>query len=284
MAKRISYSYNSRAPTGTMARKQTGFYDTIEYIGPRPQKPKRQNFFGGWVILLIAGAIAFWFGRPLLPFLRAAGTGATAEQTSLLVADLRRSGEFGNLLAAAAIEYSAHPVSYESAYYKIPYPNGDVPMNKGKAEDVLIRCYRQMGIDLQKQVHEDMVANFRQYPQIFPGVTAPDPNMDHRRALNLQRFFNRKGQEIPPSRNMADYQPGDIVVWALIGKQSADAHIGIVVPSPEGDKGRPWVVHHLESTIKWEDALFSYQVLGHYRYPVPGSTATAAADALRPER
>jgi uncharacterized protein YijF (DUF1287 family) len=261
-----------------MARKQTGFYDTIEYIGPRPQKPKRQNFFGGWVILVIAGAIAFWFGRPLLPFLRAAGTGATVEQTNLLVAELKRSGEFGNLLAAAAVEHSSRPVSYESAYYKISYPNGDVPMNKGKAEDVVIRCYRQMGIDLQREVHEDMAANFRQYPQIFPGVTAPDPNMDHRRTLNLQRFFSRKGVELPPNRNMADYLPGDIVVWALVGKQSAEAHIGIVVPNPEGDRGRPWVVHHLDSTIKWEDSLFAYQILGHYRYPAPAATATASVE------
>jgi uncharacterized protein YijF (DUF1287 family) len=267
-----------------MPKKQQGFYDTIEYIGPRPQKPKRQNFFGGWVILVIAGVIAFWFGRPLMPFLRAAQTGGSVEQANLLVAELQRSGEFGNMLAAAASEYSSRPVNYETAYYKIPYPGGDVPRTKGKAEDVIVRCYRQLGIDLQQRVHEDMAEHFRQYPQIFPGVSAPDKNMDHRRTLNLQRFFSRQGQELAPNRNLADYQPGDIVVWALVGKQSAEAHIGIVVPNPEGDKGRPWVVHHLDAKVKWEDALFGYQVLGHYRYPAPAdlaTIATAAATAAR---
>jgi uncharacterized protein YijF (DUF1287 family) len=254
-----------------MAQKRSGFYHTIEYIGPRPQKPKRQNFFGGWVILVIAAAIAFWFGRPLVPFLRAAQSGASLEQAHLLISSLERSNAFGERLAAAALAHSLRSISYEPAYYTIPYPNGDVPSSKGKAEDVIIRCYRQLGVDLQVEVHEDMTNNFPLYPQIFPGVTAPDSNMDHRRTLNLQRFFIRKGKELDPaSRNPADYQPGDIVVWALVGNHSAEAHIGIVVPSPEGNATQPWVVHHLDSNVKWENALFDYQILGHYRYPAKG--------------
>ena len=253
-----------------MAQKRSGFYHTIEYIGPRPQKPKRQNFFGGWVILVIAAAITFWFGHPLVPFLRAAQNGASLEQAHLLISSLQRAGTFGDRLAAAALAHSLKPISYEPAYYTIPYPNGDVPSTKGKAEDVIIRCYRQLGIDLQVEVHEDMAKNFKRYPQIFPGVTAPDTNMDHRRTFNLQCFFSRKGSELTRSRNAADYQPGDIVVWALVGKTSAEAHIGIVVPSPDGNASQPWVVHHLDSTVKWENGLFDYQILGHYRYPAKG--------------
>ncbi|MEI6674761.1 MAG: DUF1287 domain-containing protein [Verrucomicrobiota bacterium] len=253
-----------------MAKQRSGFYHTIEYIGPRPQKPKRQNFFGGWVILVIAAAITFWFGRPLVPFLRAAQTGASLEQANLLIGALERSGSFGDRLAAAALTHSLKPISYDPAYYTIPYPNGDVPSTKGKAEDVIIRCYRQLGVDLQVEVHEDMAKSFTLYPQIFPGVTAPDSNMDHRRTLNLQRFFSRKGIELSRSRNSTDYQAGDIVVWALVGKHSAEAHIGIVVPSPDGNTSQPWVVHHLDSNMKWENALFDYQILGHYRYPDKG--------------
>jgi uncharacterized protein len=267
--------HNSRArhpfPLPSMAKKRSGYYHTIEYIGPRPQKPKRPNFFGGWVILVIAGAITFWFGRPLAPFLRAAQTGASQEQARLLISSLERSGSFGERLAAAALAHSRKSISYEPAYYTIPYPNGDVPSGKGKAEDVIIRCYRQLGIDLQVEVHEDMAKNFALYPQIFSGVTAPDSNMDHRRTLNLQRFFSRKGKELSSSsRNPADYHPGDIVVWALVGNHSAEAHIGIVVPSPDGNPAQPWVVHHLDSNVKWENALFDYQILGHYRYPANG--------------
>ncbi|MEI7953948.1 MAG: DUF1287 domain-containing protein [Verrucomicrobiota bacterium] len=254
-----------------MAQKRSDFYHTIEYIGPRPQKPKRQNFFGGWVILVIAAAITFWFGRPLLPFLRAAQSGTSLEQAHLLMDSLERSGTFGDRLAAAALAHSLKPIAYEPAYYTIPYPNGDVPSGKGKAEDVIIRCYRQLGIDLQVEVHEDMEKNFKNYPQIFPGVTAPDKNMDHRRTFNLQCFFSRKGTALTRSRNAADYQPGDIVVWALVGNHSAEAHIGIVVPGPDGNTTQPWVVHHLDTNVKWENSLFDYQILGHYRYPAKGN-------------
>jgi hypothetical protein len=42
----------------------------------------------------------------------------------------------------------------------IDYPNGDVPDNVGVCADEIVRAYRRLGIDLQKDVHEDMKANF----------------------------------------------------------------------------------------------------------------------------
>ena len=45
-----------------MSRQRSGYYNAIEYIGPRPQKPKKTNFFGGWVIVVIALAAAAFFG------------------------------------------------------------------------------------------------------------------------------------------------------------------------------------------------------------------------------
>lgn len=51
-----------------MRRTNSGFYSTIEYIGPRPQKPKRRNFFGGWVILVLRPASASGSGVPCCHF------------------------------------------------------------------------------------------------------------------------------------------------------------------------------------------------------------------------
>ena len=85
-------------------RSHSGFYNTIEYIGPRPQKPKRSHFFGGWVIVVIAVGIGFWFGRPLVPFLKAAQEGGSMEQAELLVSSLAESGDPGSQLAAAALK------------------------------------------------------------------------------------------------------------------------------------------------------------------------------------
>lgn len=254
-----------------MARKRPGFYHTIEYIGPRPQKPKRQNFFGGWVILALAGGIAFWFGKPLVQSLNAAQNGASAAASDTVISRLGASARLGDRLAAVAISHSYENVTYDSSYYAIEFPGGDVPANKGKAEDVIIRCYRRLGIDLQKEVNEDMSANFGLYPTLF-NATAPDPNIDHRRVQNLHRFFSRHGESLSNSRNSSHYEAGDIVIWSL---SSGKIHIGVVVPSPNGKNTEPWIVHNNGEGVKWESGLFDYTIVGHFRY-APKSAETAA--------
>src|ERR1700745_1404253 len=71
--------------------------------------------------------------------------------------------EFTKRLVAAAIERTHQPVRYVSAYVRIPYPNGDVPAGTGVCTDEVIRSYRAVGVDLQKEVHEDMVLHFSEY-------------------------------------------------------------------------------------------------------------------------
>ena len=258
---------SSVRPKSFMARSRSrpGFYSTIEYIGPRPQKPKRQHFFGGWVIVVIAVGIACWFGRPLVPFLRAAQEGVSTEQAASLIATLGESKEPGSRLAAVALGHSNDKVVFDPSYYKIGYPNGDVAPGKGAAADVIIRCLRKCGIDLQKEVHEDMAQHFRLYPQLWSAL-GPDTNIDHRRVPNLQRFFERKGQALTPTRDPADYRPGDIVIWSL---SNADQHIGIVVPGPGNRAGEAWVVHNMGAGVKWECVLFDYKIEAHFRYPAP---------------
>jgi uncharacterized protein len=244
-----------------MARKRSGFHDTIEYIGPRPQVQKPRNFFGGWVIIVIALAIGSWFGRPLVPFLKAMQVGASTEQANALIASLRSSSDFGKGLAASALERSTDKVDFDSSYYKIPYPNGDVPKNKGMAADVIVRSFRGMKLDLQQLVHEDMTENFRVYPQLW-NASAPDPSIDHRRVPNLQRFFEHKAETLPASRNAADYQPGDIILWSLA---NTELQMGIVVPGPGEHAKEPWVVHNPGAGMKWENAL-DYSIQKHFRY------------------
>lgn len=246
-----------------MARSKPGFYNTIEYIGPRPQKPKRQNFFGGWVIVVIAVGIACWFGRPLVPFLKAAQEGVSMEQAEILIQSLAASDAPGDRLAAAALAHSGESITYDPSYYKIPYPDGDVASGKGNSADVIIRCLRKIGIDLQKEVHEDMVQHFRLYPQLWSAL-APDANIDHRRVANLQRFFERKGETLPPSRDASAYRIGDIVIWSLA---NAEQHVGIVVPGPGKRSHENWVVHNIGSGVKWENVLFDFKVDAHIRYP-----------------
>ena len=55
-------------------------------------------------------------------------------------------------------------VRYLPDYVPIDYPNGDVPASTGVCTDEIIRVDRGVGVDLQKEIHEDMVRHFAEYP------------------------------------------------------------------------------------------------------------------------
>lgn len=165
-------------------------------------------------------------------------------------------------LSDAAITLTSQRVIYDPSYFSISYPNGDVPADRGVCTDVVIRAYRKLGVDLQKNVHEDMRDNFTQYPKNW-GLRAPDKNIDHRRVPNLMTFFTRHGTTLPITQNPSDYQPGDIVCWNLGG---AVTHIGIVVHKKSSDGKRHLIVHNIGAGQVLEDCLFSYKIIGHYRY------------------
>ena len=152
--------------------------------------------------------------------------------------------------------------SYQPAYVKLAYPGGDVDESTGVCTDVVIRAFRAEGIDLQKAVHEDMRKHFRKYPQKWRR-NSPDSNIDHRRVLNLMTFFERKGKSLPVSNDPADYQPGDVVAWALNDTQQ---HIGVVMAERSEDEERPLVGHNINQGAQIEDVLFEWPIIGHYRY------------------
>jgi uncharacterized protein YijF (DUF1287 family) len=96
------------------------------------------------------------------------------------------------LIVEAARSQIGVTVSYDPSYQKLDYPGGDVPKETGVCSDVIVRALRKQGIDLQKQIHEDMAANFEAYPKNW-GLKKPDRNIDHRRVPNLMTYFKRKG-------------------------------------------------------------------------------------------
>lgn len=171
---------------------------------------------------------------------------------------------FAEKLSAAAISLTNDDVAYDPSYISIPYPNGDVPKNKGVCTDVVIRAYRKLGIDLQKEVHEDLKANFSLYPNLKKwGLKTTDTNIDHRRVPNLEVFFERKGKKLAVSENPIDYKTGDLVTWMIHDKLP---HIGIVTHRKSADGERPMIVHNVGSGQVLEDCLFSYAIVGHYSY------------------
>ncbi|MEX0273909.1 MAG: DUF1287 domain-containing protein [Flavobacteriaceae bacterium] len=167
-----------------------------------------------------------------------------------------------NRLSIAAMELIDQKVVYDPSYFSIEYPNGDVPADKGVCTDVVIRAYRKVGIDLQRLVHEDMKAHFAEYPKIW-GLKTTDTNIDHRRVPNLMVFFKRMGAEKQLTQHPDDYLPGDVVSWSLGGGLT---HIGIVVAKRSADGQRNLVVHNIGGGQVLADCLFSYTIIGHYRY------------------
>ena len=165
-------------------------------------------------------------------------------------------------LSDAALALTKDKIVYDGSYFSIDYPNGDIPSNKGVCTDVVIRAYRKLGIDLQKEVHEDMKANFSKYPKIW-GLRFTDKNIDHRRVPNLMTYFKRKGAAKPITQNANDYKPGAIVAWRLANGLT---HIGVVINKKSKDGKRHLIVHNIGAGQVLEDCLFDFKIIGHYKY------------------
>lgn len=163
--------------------------------------------------------------------------------------------------AAAAEKQVGVTVSYDASYVQLAYPGGDVPVETGVCTDVVVRAMREMGADLQVEVHEDMAAAFDEYPGTWH-LSEPDPNIDHRRVPNLQVYFERRGKSLPVTSVAADYQPGDIVTWKMPG---GSPHVGIVSDRQARGESRFAIVHNAGRGTRVEDVLFDFTITGHYR-------------------
>lgn len=150
--------------------------------------------------------------------------------------------------------------TYDPDYVQLPYPGGDVPMDRGVCTDVVIRALRLLGFDLQKEVHQDMAAHFAAYPKNW-GLRRPDKNIDHRRVPNLRTFFTRRGWALPISDKPGDYRPGDLVTCTVAGRLP---HI-VIVSDRKSPDGVPLIIHNIGSGTQEEDALFEFPITGHYR-------------------
>jgi uncharacterized protein YijF (DUF1287 family) len=125
-----------------------------------------------------------------------------------------------------------------------------------------------VGVDLQKEVYEDMMRNFAAYPHQW-SMPAPDPNIDHRRVPNLMTFFSSKGETFGTSRSEI-YAPGDLVTWDLGGNVP---HIGIVVDRKSPASGRYMLVHNIGEGPRWKtsssiDGAQIIRLADHRRLPL----------------
>ncbi len=168
-----------------------------------------------------------------------------------------------DLILLGARAEAVNQTRYDASYQVMSYPNGDVAADRGACTDVVIRAYRNAGIDLQELIHEDMVLHFEVYPNNW-GLDQPDSNIDHRRVPNQVAFFKQYGLSLglDPMGNPAEWQWGDVVYWRF---PNGDEHCGIVSDRITR-QGIPLVIHNA-GICREEDALLRWEITGHYRYP-----------------
>jgi uncharacterized protein len=170
-------------------------------------------------------------------------------------------------LVVAARRQIGVTTQYDGSYQPLDYPGGDVSPDTGVCTDVIVRALRSArAMDLQKLVHEDILANRRAYP--YPPsrrLARPDANIDHRRVPNQMTWFERAGYSRPIPGRPDDYLPGDIVAWNLGG---GILHIGMI-SDRNTPNGTPLVIHNIGAGATEEDILWRFTIIGHYRLAAP---------------
>ena len=77
-----------------------------------------------------------------------------------------------NIYNAAIICNNDNVWEFDPTYYKLNYPNSDVPSG-GACTDVVIRVLRNSDINLQHHIHENMSEHFDEYPKKW-NLNKPD--------------------------------------------------------------------------------------------------------------
>lgn len=140
-----------------------------------------------------------------------------------------------------ALKCALNKASYDSGYQKIAYPLGDVDREKGCCTDVIIRAFRNAGMDLQAEIHKDILARKKAYKH----VPKPNTDIDHRRVRNMIIYMQKHmvGLDASPDEDAASgWLPGDVVYFDTLPKKGPD-HVGILTSALDGE-GRPMVINN----------------------------------------
>ena len=141
---------------------------------------------------------------------------------------------------------------YDSGYYSKGYP----PEGKSACVDVIYFAYKRIGINLRKEVNDDIQKN----PNLYP--VNRDSAINHRWSPNLIVWF-RRHTTVLSKKKISTYQAGDVVFWSLTGDGVAD-HCGII-SDRKTKYGIPLVIHQFPPECKEEDCLNYWPIMGHFR-------------------
>jgi uncharacterized protein YijF (DUF1287 family)/L,D-peptidoglycan transpeptidase YkuD (ErfK/YbiS/YcfS/YnhG family) len=131
--------------------------------------------------------------------------------------------------------------TYDDGYHEIDFPGGDVPRDRGACVDVIVRALRNVGVDLQAELYDDI----RAHPRRYPMVERANPSIDHRRVRTVLPWF--RAHWLARSGEPSEAEPwraGEVVFMETMASRSGSDHIGwIFEPEPSVDPERPLVVN-----------------------------------------
>ena len=152
-------------------------------------------------------------------------------------------------------------------YISLEYPGGDVDRSMGVCTDVVIRAVRNAGLDLQKELHEDIRRAKSAYPRV-KGMG--DASIDQRRVGTLLPYFKRHWEKHTTKVDdpKDPYRPGDIILMDTFPSRSGPDHIGIISDRVD-DQGLPLVINNwTNGTVTSEMDLLTF-VPVMYRFRLP---------------
>jgi uncharacterized protein YijF (DUF1287 family) len=204
--------------------------------------------------------------------------GDQAELSALLTASQLREGSVGNdrdrdgipdpldvLIGAKKTVLNAD--AYTEGYFTMKYPGGDVDRSMGVCTDVVVRAVRNAGLDIQKELHEDIARRRAAFPMIR---RAPDANIDQRRVGTLLPYFKGHWEKHTEAVDDANdpLRPGDVIFMDTFPSRSGPDHIGII-SDQLGPSGHPLVINNwTNGTVTSEmDLLGFVPVLYRFRLP-----------------
>lgn len=169
--------------------------------------------------------------------------------------------------------FAIRPTLYRSQTLRIPYPWGDVPAHFGTSADLLNRCARQLGLDLQQFVHHDRSQAPKDYPTSLFYRKTPDTSLDHRRVSFLyafaKKFFIPIAKDDPLREDYLHFQPGDLVFWATEGKGGYPGLLGWVSDRRDAS-GLPYVItsYSRDKRASSFHQVNDWPIAGHFRLEV----------------
>lgn len=156
-------------------------------------------------------------------------------------------------LVNGARNYLETHTLYKNRYYEGGYPTDGY----GVCTDVIWYAFQEAGYSLKDLVDEDIEAA----PEAYTNITVPDPNIDFRRVVNLNVYFQRHLVSLSTDfEDPAEWQPGDIVTFSHPG------HIAIC-SDKRNSEGIPFIIHLNYTGGHEDDDMDHYTVVGHYRLP-----------------